>query len=424
MPTAGEPGRPPLPPTPAVSADCGELEPACGVSLRWPDGELTEVCERMGTSMNTLRMASAAASFDRDLEADFAQIKHLIDTARADGVRLLALPEAALGGYLVDLNGAAEGPPALAADGPEIRRLARLAGDMVVAVGYCEQGGDRLFNSAVCVTGDGILGHHRKVHQPLREDASYGAGDRFTAFDTPVGRLGMMICYDKAFPESARVLALDGASIVLCLSAWPASSTNRTPDLQQDRWKRRFDLFDRARALENQIVWLSANQSGEFGSLRFVSSAKIVDPGGEILADTGVTAGLAVAELDVQQALETPAGPWLTCATADRMPMPDRKRTRSLSPGERETQVRQLFVFGSGNLSEPGPDRGQPQDSACRIDGQGFRPRPSTTVGRGPRFRPGPRPASGSRPCGVIHPLRSGPASTMPAGHRRASSLI
>jgi N-carbamoylputrescine amidase len=185
----------------------------------------------MGTGMNTLRMASAAASFDRDLEADFAQIKHLIDTARADGVRLLALPEAALDGYLVDLNGAAESPPALAADGPEIRRLARLAGDMVVAVGYCEQGGDRLFNSAVCVTGDGILGHHRKVHQPLREDASYGAGDRFTAFDTPVGRLGMMICYDKAFPESARVLALDGASIVLCLSAWPASSTNRTPDL-------------------------------------------------------------------------------------------------------------------------------------------------------------------------------------------------
>jgi predicted amidohydrolase len=100
----------------------------------------------MGTGMNTLRMASAAASFDRDLEADFAQIKHLIDTARADGVRLLALPEAALGGYLVDLNGAAESPPALAADGPEIRRLARLAGDMVVAVGYCEQGGDRLLN--------------------------------------------------------------------------------------------------------------------------------------------------------------------------------------------------------------------------------------------------------------------------------------
>ena len=250
-------------------------------------------------------MAAVAASFDRDLEADLARIAQLIETARANGVRLLALPEAALGGYLVDLDGKAGVPPALAPDGPEIRRLGTLAGEMVVAVGYCEDGGDQLFNSAVCVTGDGVLGHHRKVHQPLREDASYGAGDRFTAFDTPVGRLGMMICYDKAFPESARVLALDGAHVVLCLSAWPASRTNPAPDLAQDRWKRRFDLFDRARALENQIVWVSANQSGRFGSLRFVGSAKVVDPGGEILADTGVTAGLAVAELDIRQALET-----------------------------------------------------------------------------------------------------------------------
>lgn len=250
-------------------------------------------------------MAAVAASFDRDLEADFARIEQLIHTAQASGVRLLALPEAALGGYLVNLAGDAGAPPALVPDGPQIRRLAQLAGDMVVAVGYCEDGGDRLFNSAVCVTGDGILGHHRKVHQPLREHASYGAGDRFAAFDTPVGRLGMMICYDKAFPESARALALDGAGMVLCLSAWPASSTNPAPDLEQDRWKRRFDLFDRARALENQIVWLSANQSGQFGFLQFVASAKVVDPGGEVMADTGVAAGLAVAELDVQLALDT-----------------------------------------------------------------------------------------------------------------------
>ena len=143
------------------------------------------------------------------------------------------------------------------------------------------------------------------MHQPLREDATYAAGDRFAAFDTPVGRLGMMICYDKAFPESARALALDGAEIVMCLSAWPASRTNAAPNLNQDRWKRRFDLFDRARALENQIIWLSANQSGRFGSLRFVASAKVVDPGGDILVDTGVRAGLAIAELDVKAELDT-----------------------------------------------------------------------------------------------------------------------
>ncbi|MGX9883102.1 carbon-nitrogen hydrolase family protein [Streptomyces sp. NPDC002276] len=259
--------------------------------------------------MSTLRMAAVAAEFGRDLEEDFAIAERLIKEAREQGVRLLALPEACLGGYLLSLDDDSaldEGPPALALDGPEIRRLATLAGELTVVAGYCEAGADgRQYNSVVCVSGDGVLGNHRKVHQPLSEDASYSSGDRFHAFDTPVGRIGMMICYDKAFPESARALALDGAEIGVCVSAWPGARTNASTDLEKDRWKRRFDLFDRARALENQIVWLSANQAGTFGSLRFVGSAKVVDPGGEILADTGVTPGIAVAELDVAQALET-----------------------------------------------------------------------------------------------------------------------
>ena len=258
--------------------------------------------------MSTLRMAAVAAEFGRDLEEDFAIAERLVKEAREQDVRLLALPEACLGGYLLSLDDSAEldeGPPALALDGPEIRRLAALAGELTVVAGYCEASGDAHYNSVVCVTGDGVLGNHRKVHQPLSEDASYASGDRFHAFDTPVGRIGMMICYDKAFPESARALALDGAEIGVCVSAWPGARTNAAVDLEQDRWKRRFDLFDRARALENQIVWLSANQAGTFGSLRFVGSAKVVDPGGEILADTGVAAGIAVAELDVAQALET-----------------------------------------------------------------------------------------------------------------------
>jgi predicted amidohydrolase len=258
--------------------------------------------------MSTLRMAAVAAEFGRDLEEDFAIVERLVKQAREDGVRLLALPEACLGGYLLSLEGGADpdaGPPALALDGPEIRRLAALAADLTVVAGYCEAADGTRYNSVVCVTGDGVLGNHRKVHQPLNEDASYASGDRFHAFDTPVGRIGMMICYDKAFPESARALALDGAEIGVCVSAWPGARTNPAADLAEDRWKRRFDLFDRARALENQIVWLSANQAGSFGTLRFVGSAKIVDPGGEILADTGVEPGLAVAELDVAQALET-----------------------------------------------------------------------------------------------------------------------
>ncbi len=62
---------------------------------------------------------------------------------------------------------------------------------MVVCFGYAEavtaDGRERLYNSALCVTGDGILGRHRKVHQPAGESLVYAAGDTFGAFDTPVG---------------------------------------------------------------------------------------------------------------------------------------------------------------------------------------------------------------------------------------------
>lgn len=254
-------------------------------------------------------LAAASAPFGRDLEENYRTIERLVDEATRAGAHLLALPEAALGGYLSSLGGRDDPsrpdslPPAVRLDGPELRRVRSLARDLVVVIGICEAEGtpsDPIrYNTAVALTAGGVLGVHRKVHQPLGEELSYAAGDRFAAFDSPIGRMGLMICYDKAFPEGARTLALDGAEIVVCVSAWPASRTARATDLAEDRWTRRFRLYDQARALENQIVWVSANQAGEFGSLRFVGSAAVIAPGGEVLADTGVAPGLAIATVDV-----------------------------------------------------------------------------------------------------------------------------
>src|SRR5262245_15543631 len=133
--------------------------------------------------MSAITLGVVSAPFDRDLDADFARIAALIEQARRQGVTLLALPEASLGGYLSDLGGSAPPPPAFALDGPEIARLAELAREMVVCAGYCERTDDgAIYNSVVCVDGSGVLGNHRKVHQPLREDAHYTAGTGFTAF--------------------------------------------------------------------------------------------------------------------------------------------------------------------------------------------------------------------------------------------------
>lgn len=252
--------------------------------------------------MPDLTIAAVAAPFDRDIDAGFERIAAILDDARALGAELVVLPEAAIGGYVADLHlgSGVEPPPALAPNGPEISRLIELAGDLIVCAGFCELVGDVRYNAAICVGQGQIWGSYRKVHQPLAEGSTYGAGDTLAAFDTPVGRMGMLICWDKGFAEAARTLALDGAEIVACLSAWPASRTERAERIEDDRWTVRFDLFDRARALDNQFFWVASNQTGSFGSLDFVGRAKVVGPGGDILDMTSVEGGIAVATVDVQ----------------------------------------------------------------------------------------------------------------------------
>lgn len=250
--------------------------------------------------MATIRAAAVSAHFGRDLEACFARIEGVLAETSERGVDLVVLPDAALGGYLpgFDARDAADLPEAMAGDGPHIRRLAQLARDQVVCVGYCESDGEARYNAAVCVSGDGVLGRHRKVHQPAGEEGAYRAGDSFKSFDTPVGRMGMLIDYDKTFPEASRKLAMEGATVLAFLSAWPASLTNRAPRLVTDRQTRLFDLYDCARAAENQVFVVSSNQTGTFGRLRFLGRAKVVGPGGDILARTATKAGLAISDID------------------------------------------------------------------------------------------------------------------------------
>lgn len=264
------------------------------------------------------RVAAVAANFSRDLEQNYATIEHFVAEARRASVDFLVFPEAAIGGYLSSLgnhgdtikNTTRSLPPAITLDGPEIRRVQAIAGDMVIAIGFCElaDDGETRYNAAALLDGAQIYGSYRKVHQPLGENMSYSSGTHYGVFDTPVGRVGLQICYDKAFPEAARLMALDGAEIIASLSAWPAARTATADNLQEDRWTYRFNLFDAARALDNQVFWIASNQSGTFGSLRYVANAKIVDPGGNVLATTLLSEGMAVADIDIAETFTTMRG--------------------------------------------------------------------------------------------------------------------
>ena len=249
------------------------------------------------------RYAAVAAPFGRDLARCFAAIERALGECRERGAELVAFPECALGGPPGhDGDGGSPMPPALDPDGPELRRLAALAGDTVVCAGFTERTRSGSFSTTACVHGGRVLGLHRKVHIPPSELRAYCAGERFGAIDTPAGRIGLLTCYDKVFPEAARTLALDGAEVLVALSAWPVCRDRPAERIGDDVQSHHFDLLDQARAVENQVVVVSANLSGRFGSLRYLGQAKVVDPDGRILDRTepGVAA-VATAELGAEQ---------------------------------------------------------------------------------------------------------------------------
>ncbi len=283
----------------------------------------------------TPAVMAVAARFGRDLPTCIAQIERIVRSARERGAALVVLPESALGGYLYEPRVAGAPapcapPPTLPRDGEEIAAVARIAGDVVVCVGYTEDAPGGPYSSAVCVNGDGILGHHRKVHVPRGERAAFGAGEGFAAFDTPLGRIGMLVCYDKTFPEAARQLALDGAGLIASLSAWPVCRVDPATWTRRDLQVRHFNLLDQARALENQVVWVSSNQAGRFGGLRFPGQAKVVDPRGRVLARTGVRAGTALARVDA---------PGVVAAARTRLSYLEDRRPLAYAPAPPALQV-------------------------------------------------------------------------------------
>jgi predicted amidohydrolase len=229
------------------------------------------------------------AEKERNLDACVARLEE----AAAAGAELLVLPECAIPGYMFEsaeeaLPFAEEIPgPSSEALAQECRRLG-----MHVVCGLLERDGDVLHNAAVLIGPEGLIGTYRKTHLPfLGVDRFVVPGDELTVYDTPLGRIGVEICYDLRFPEVTRTLALQGADIIAHPTNFPVAARIQT------------ELITVARAAENRIYLLTANRVGKERSGEFCGWSQIVDPYGTRLAEAGETEeALLVAEVDVEKA--------------------------------------------------------------------------------------------------------------------------
>jgi predicted amidohydrolase len=241
-------------------------------------------------------MQVAVAQIDPQLgekERNLAACIARMEEAAAAGAQLLVLPECAVPGYMF-ASGDEATPHAEEIPGPSTEALERECGRLGIHVvcGLLERDGDALRNAAVLVGPGGLVGTYRKTHLPfLGVDRFVVPGDSLAVFETPLGRIGIEICYDLRFPEVTRTLALRGADIVAHPTNFPMAAKVQT------------ELITVARAAENRIYLLTANRCGKERWAEFCGRSQIVDPFGTRLAETDErTETLLVGEVDVEKA--------------------------------------------------------------------------------------------------------------------------
>ena len=207
------------------------------------------------------------------VETNLSLAKKLWGERKAD---LLVLPELFNTGYqfqsLAEARNLSEPIP----DGPTTRFLMNWARDagMTIVAGLAERDGKALYNSAVIVGPKGLIGKFRKAHIFDAENNFFEPGNLpFTVFDVGFAKVGIMICFDWRFPETARTLALKGADIIahpsnLVLPHCPQAMITRC-------------LENRVYVVTSDRVGIEKRVAGE--PLKFIGQSQVVDPDGTVL---------------------------------------------------------------------------------------------------------------------------------------------
>jgi predicted amidohydrolase len=215
------------------------------------------------------------------LDDNMALIEAAIEKGIAEGADLVVFPELALTGYfLKDLVPEV----ALRLDAPQIERLKGLSARISIAIGLVEVSADyRFFNSACYLEGGELLHVHRKVYLPtygLFDEQRYLArGERFRAFDTRFGRVGMLICEDMWHISAPYILAMDDATTLICLSSSPGRGVSGTKELgSATAWQKLTSTT--AMFLNCRVLY--CNRVGYEDGINFWGGSEVIAPSGEV----------------------------------------------------------------------------------------------------------------------------------------------
>jgi predicted amidohydrolase len=237
------------------------------------------------------------------LKIDIAQISprpgdinHNLNTAMeymekssSEGIKLVIFPEMYISGYSVIGSYSTEDFKKISVDMNDllvsklIRLCSKLNEYVIIGLPLRDKSNDRVYNAALFLGPEGIIGVHRKVTLPngnyrgqkFCEGEYFKPGRNISTFKTSIGAFGIFICYELFMPEIPRMLAVQGAEYLVCLAAGPMSQ------------KKAFDMFLPVRAIENSAYLIFCNLPRE-GDMDFFGGSRILMPNGRILEQAAV----------------------------------------------------------------------------------------------------------------------------------------
>jgi N-carbamoylputrescine amidase len=250
-------------------------------------------------------------------------LKHAIEMVRdaaAQGARVICLPELFLTQYFCQREDAALfdlAEPVPGATTKAIGEVARATGTTVIASIFERRAAGVYHNSAALLGTDGTLaGLYRKMHIPddplYYEKFYFTPGDLgFKAFDTPVGKIGTLVCWDQWYPEGARLTAMQGAQVLFYPTAigWHPAEKQQFGEAQHDAWR----TIQRAHAIANGVYVAVVNRVGhETGNIRgdevkgpgleFWGQSFFCDPFGTVVAEAPHDReAILIGEVDVRK---------------------------------------------------------------------------------------------------------------------------
>ena len=227
---------------------------------------------------NKFRIALAQIRCSQgDKRENLKKIETNVALAKKHNAELVIFPELSMTGYVIrdQIYELAEKIPGKSTK--IIEKIAKNAG-MYIVFGMPELSGKAqatLYNTATLVGPEGFIGKYRKMYLPthsvFEEKRYFRAGYQTAVFDTKLGKIGLIICYDIFFPEVTRLTRLRGAQLIICISASPG--VRRTF----------FETLTAARAIENTAFLAYVNLVGMEDGLQFCGGSRLIGPNGKVL---------------------------------------------------------------------------------------------------------------------------------------------